>query len=110
MLKQHDTEAAVAVIIRAATEKKRLRDARERLATDEWLRVSSLFLAKHQDALSQWAMDQWESDKDRGVGKGMTEDEAKAYYIRSLAHGAIRACQVLGIDFSVLGLASADPL
>ena len=74
-------------------EKARRRRGEERLA------LEALYEELGNDPnLKTWALQQWERDKERGIGKGMSEVQATSYYLRCLKDHVIFICQAYSVE------------
>ena len=52
--------------------------------------------------LETWAMGRWEDDKRRGIGKAMTETNAKLWYVKMLRASLVDVCEAFGLDRDVI--------
>lgn len=50
------------------------------------------------ETLREWALNRHEIAKLRGIGTGMTQDQALSYYLRNLKVAVVDVCQAFGLD------------
>ena len=83
--------------IKAYREQQEELAAQERKAKREEL-ASALANLGDSTALEAWALGRWEDDKRRGIGKGMTETNAKLWYLKNLRAALVDVCDAFGLD------------
>lgn len=56
----------------------------------------------HDPNLKTWALQQWEREKERGIGKGMSENQAIRYYLRCLKDRVVFICQAYSVEMTYI--------
>lgn len=92
MIKQSEHDKAVATIAQYRREQKELAQKKYH---ENWAKIKETF--PNNPNVVPWALAEWERDKERGIGRGMTQDVAIRYYLENLKNDYTRLCAAFRI-------------